>query len=211
MTMFPRFYPILDVATLQRRGCALRESAAAMIEGGTRAVQLRLKGNPSQRQLEDADNVAELCRRHGVLWIVNDRADLALLTGAGLHLGQEDMSASTARGLLGETAVVGVSTHNAAQMRAATLEPVDYVAIGPIFATISKENPDPEVGTEGLAQVRMLTNLPVVAIGGITRDNAEIVLDAGADSVAVIGDLYPDPCDPSIIRQRVRDWMRITG
>ena len=211
MTAFPRFYPILDVVTLQRRGCTMRESAAAMIDGGARIIQLRLKGNPSQKQLEDADGVAELCRRHGVIWIVNDRADIALLTGAGLHLGQDDMPAATARGLLGETAIIGLSTHNASQMRAATLEPVDYVAIGPLFSTASKEKPDPEVGLEGLAQVRMLTNLPVVAIGGITRDNVESVVDAGADSVAVIGDLYPDPCDPQILRQRVRDWMRLTG
>ena len=211
MTAFPRFYPILDVATLQRRGCSLRESAAAMIEGGAHAMQLRLKGNPSQRHLEDADSVAELCRRHGVLWIVNDRADVALLTGAGLHLGQDDLPAATARGLLGETAIIGLSTHNAAQMRAATLEPVDYVAIGPVFATASKEKPDPEVALEGLAQVRMLTNLPLVAIGGITRENVESVLEAGADAVAVIGDLYPDPCDPSNLRQRVRDWTRLTG
>ncbi|MBN8734437.1 MAG: thiamine phosphate synthase, partial [Acidobacteria bacterium] len=159
----------------------------------------------------DADAVSELCRRHGVIWIVNDRADLALLTAAGLHLGQDDMPASTARGLLGETAILGLSTHNPAQLRAATLEPVDYLAIGPIFATASKDNPDPEVGLDTLAHVRQLTNLPLVAIGGITRDNAESVLDAGADSVAIIADLYPDPCDPSLLRQRVRDWTRITG
>jgi thiamine-phosphate pyrophosphorylase len=189
----------------------MRESAAAMIEGGARILQLRLKGNPSQKHLEDADNVAEICRRHGVIWIVNDRADLALLTGAGLHIGQDDMPASTARGLMGDTAIVGLSTHNASQMRAATLEPVDYVAIGPIFSTMSKERPDPDVGLEGIAQVRMLTNLPMIAIGGITRENVESVLDAGADSVAVIADLYPDPCDPASLRQRVRDWTRMTG
>jgi len=211
MNAFPRFYPILDVTTLQRRGCSMRECAAAIIEGGAHAIQWRLKGNPSQRNLEDADGVAELCRRHGVLWIVNDRADIAMLTGAGLHVGQDDMQAAAARELLGETAIIGLSTHNAAQMRAATLEPVDYVAIGPVFATATKENPDPVVGLEGLAQVRMLTNLPVVAIGGITRENVESVFEAGADSVAVIGALYPDPCDPSALRQRVRDWTRLTG
>lgn len=187
------------------------ELAVAMIEGGSRVIQLRLKSNPTQRNLEDADKVAEQCRRHGVIWIVNDRADIALLTGAGLHLGQDDLPAATARGLMGEMAIIGLSTHNASQMRAATLEPVDYVAIGPVFATASKDQPDPEVGLEGITQVRMLTNLPMIAIGGITRDNAESVLDAGADSVAVIGDLYPDPCDPSTLRQRVRDWIRITG
>ncbi|HZO53996.1 MAG TPA: thiamine phosphate synthase [Bryobacteraceae bacterium] len=211
MTAFPRFYPILDVVTLHRRGCTMPESAVAMIEGGSRVIQLRLKSNPTQRNLEDADKVAEQCRRHGVIWIVNDRADIALLTGAGLHLGQDDLPAATARGLMGEMAIIGLSTHNASQMRAATLEPVDYVAIGPVFATASKDQPDPEVGLEGITQVRMLTNLPMIAIGGITRDNVESVLDAGADSVAVIGDIYPDPCDPSTLRQRVRDWIRITG
>ena len=211
MTAFPRFYPILDVPTLQRRGCTLPESAVAIIEGGARILQLRLKGNPTQRNLEDADKVAEQCRRHGVIWIVNDRADIALLTSAGLHIGQDDMPAATARGLMRDSAIIGLSTHNASQMRAATLEPIDYVAIGPIFSTMSKEKPDPEVGLEGLVQVRMLTNLPVIAIGGITRENVESVLDAGADSVAVIGDLYPDPCDPSTLRQRVRDWTRMTG
>jgi len=211
MTAFPRLYPILDVTTLRRRGLTLREAAAAMIDGGARILQLRLKGNPSQRHLEDADSVSELCRRHGVIWIVNDRADLALLTAAGLHLGQDDMPAATARGLLGETAILGLSTHNPAQLRAATLEPVDYLAIGPLFPTASKDNPDPVVGLEGLAHVRQLTNLPLIAIGGITRDNAESVLDSGADSVAIIADLYPDPCDPSLLRQRIREWTRITG
>lgn len=211
MTPFPRFYPILDTAVLRRRGCTLREAAAAAIEGGARILQLRIKDNPSQKLLDDACSVSELCRRYGILWIVNDRADLALLTDAGLHAGQEDLPAAAARGLIGDGPILGLSTHNPAQMRAATLEPVDYTAIGPVFATTSKETPDPAVGLEGIAQVRMLTNLPLIAIGGITRASAADVLRAGADSVAIIGDLYPDTCDAASLRQRVREWIRITG
>lgn len=211
MTPFPRFYPILDAAILRRRGCSLRDAAAAMIEGGARILQLRVKDNPSQKLFDEACAISDLCRRYGILWIVNDRADLALLTGAGLHVGQDDLPAAAARTLIGDGPVLGLSTHNPSQMRAATLEPVDYAAIGPVYATTSKENPDPSVGLEGIAQVRMLTNLPLIAIGGITRATAGDVLRAGADSAAIIGDLYPGLCDAASLRQRVREWLRITG
>ncbi len=138
--------------------------------------------------------------------VVNDRADVAKMFGAGLHLGQHDLSPSDARKMTGDRITIGFSTHNEQQMRDAASQPADYLAFGPIFATLSKENPDPVVGLDGLRRVRALTARPLVAIGGITRSNARSVLDAGADSVAVIGDLYPED---GAIDARVREWVRI--
>ena len=114
------------------------------------------------------------------------------LFAAALHLGQDDLLPSVARRVVGPDAIVGFSTHNEAQLRAASVEPVDYLALGPIFGTVTKENPDPTVGVDELRRLRPLSNRPLVAIGGITRANARQVLEAGADSVAVIGDLFPE-------------------
>jgi thiamine-phosphate pyrophosphorylase len=150
--------------------------------------------------------VAKLCRAHGVPYVINDRADLAKLLGAALHVGQDDLPPSAARRVLGLDLKLGFSTHNEEQLRAALAEPVDYLALGPIFGTSSKENPDPVVGVDELRRMRPMANLPLVAIGGITRANARSVLDAGADSVAVIGDLYPEN---GSIGDRVREWLSI--
>ena len=146
-----------------------------------------------------------MCHACRVPLVVNDRADMARLVDAGLHLGQDDLPPSAARGILG-TAMLGFSTHNQAQLRAAANQPADYLALGPIFGTVSKQNPDPVVGLEGLRQGRPLTLRPLVAIGGITRENARAVLHAGADSVAVIGDLFPADGD---IAARIGEWARI--
>jgi thiamine-phosphate pyrophosphorylase len=207
----PRLYPILDTGALERRGLALVETAAAMIEGGARILQIRHKGLWSGRVFDDAREVAALCRQAGATLIVNDRADIAKLLGAGLHVGQDDLAPTDARALLGDEAVIGYSTHNAAQLRDAAAEPVDYIALGPIFGTTSKQNPDPAVGIDELRRCRALVEKPLVGIGGITRENARAVFDAGADAVAVIADLLPESAAAADVRQRIEEWRGIAG
>ena len=204
----PRLYPILDTATLARLGCPVEAAAEAMLAGGARILQLRHKGHFSRRVFEQAEQVAAACRRAGALFIVNDRADIALLLDAGLHVGQDDLQPRDARRLLGPQRLLGFSTHNEAQFVAALAEPADYLAFGPIFPTASKEHPDPVVGLDLLRRVRPRTDRPLVAIGGLTRYNALEVLAAGADSVAIIGDLYPEPCTPETLRARMEEWQR---
>lgn len=205
----PRVYPILDTATLDRLHLDPIHAAAALLEGNARILQFRHKAFWSREIFAQADEIAALCRSAGGLFIVNDRADYAGLLHAGLHLGQEDLLPADARRVIGPDAVIGFSTHNPDQMRAAQSEPVDYVAFGPVFPTASKERPDPTVGIEGLRAVRTLTVKPLVAIGGITRDNASVCWSAGADSVAIIGDLFPTPCTPRTIRDRMIEWLSI--
>jgi thiamine-phosphate pyrophosphorylase len=206
----PRLYPILDTALLEARHCSLEAAAGAMLEAQASILQIRHKGPYTRHTFEQATAVMRLCRQAAVPLIVNDRADIALLLGAGLHLGQDDLPPHEARRLIG-TATVGYSTHNAVQLKAAAKEPVDYLAIGPIFATQSKLNPDPVLGVAGLRDLRRLTKKPLVAIGGITRENAPSVLAAGADSVAVIADLIPADCSPRSIKERFEEWrQRIT-
>ncbi|MCS7314775.1 MAG: thiamine phosphate synthase [Bryobacterales bacterium] len=210
MLRLPRLYPILDTATLARCGLEPEEAARAMLEAGARILQLRHKGPFTRRLLEAALQISALCRGRGASFIVNDRADIALLTDAGLHVGQDDLPPAYARRLLGAGRLLGFSTHNAEQLAAALGEPVDYVAFGPIFATGSKLDHDPVVGLAALPQLAAQAHAagrPLVAIGGITRARALEVLAAGADSVAVIADLYPEPCDAESLRQRVREWL----
>jgi thiamine-phosphate pyrophosphorylase len=207
----PRLYPILDTGALERRGLALVETAAAMIEGGARILQIRHKMLWSGRVFDDAREVAALCRQAGATLIVNDRADIAKLLGAGLHVGQDDLAPTDARALLGDEAVIGYSTHNAAQLRDAAAEPVDYIALGPIFGTTSKQNPDPAVGIDELRRCRALVEKPLVGIGGITRENARAVFEAGADAVAVIADLLPESAAAADVRQRIEEWRGIAG
>jgi thiamine-phosphate pyrophosphorylase len=206
----PRLYPILDTGALERRGLDLVETAAAMLEGGARILQIRHKGLWSARMFEQVRTVAALCREAGAEPIVNDRADIALLIGAGLHVGQDDLAPADARALLGEAAMIGYSTHSAAQLGAAAAEPVDYVALGPIFGTASKENPDPVVGVDELRRARSLTGKPLVAIGGITREDARAVFSAGADAVALIADLLPEGATAADVRRRIEEWRAIS-
>jgi len=205
----PKLYAIVDTGLLGGRDCDVVRAAEAMLAGGAGILQFRHKGHFSREVFEQAERIGELCREHGALWIVNDRADMALLVGAGLHVGQDDLSPWEARKLLGEGRILGLSTHNAEQLREAAEEPVDYVALGPIFETGSKEKPDPVVGLERLREWRRLTEGPLVAIGGITRATAAEVLEAGADAVAVIGDLLPEVCTPETIRERMEEWQRL--
>jgi len=203
----PLFYPILDRAFARSREVDPVEAAEAILDAGARILQYRHKGFFSSEIFEELERVARLCEGGGASLIVNDRADVARLLGAGVHLGQQDLSPSDARVVLGSTALVGFSTHNESQLRAGLAEPADYLALGPIFGTSSKENPDPAVGLDELRRLRPLVEgRPLVAIGGITRANAGSVLEAGADSVAVIGDLFPEDGN---IAARVREWTRL--
>lgn len=205
----PRLYPILDTAALARRNCPVVTAAEAMLEGGARILQFRHKGHFTRAVFEQAGQVAVLCRKAGALFIVNDRADIALLLEAGVHVGQDDLPAADARRLLGPERVLGLSTHTREQFAAALAEPVDYLAFGPIFLTGSKEKPDPAVGLEGLRGVRGLTARPLVAIGGIQRSNVLEVFACGADAVAVIGDLTPEPCTFETLRARMEEWQQL--
>ncbi|MGP8243816.1 MAG: thiamine phosphate synthase [Bryobacteraceae bacterium] len=207
----PRLYPILDTGALGRRGLTLAAAAEAFLQGGARILQIRHKGHWSRAVHQDASRVAELCRQFGAILIVNDRADCARLLSAGLHLGQDDLAPADARSVVGAGAVIGFSSHNAGQLAAAAGEPVDYVALGPVFSTSSKQNPDPVVGLEEFRRCRALILKPMVAIGGITSANAPAVFDAGADAVAVIADLLPDPATSGSLRQRMEEWLAIAN
>jgi thiamine-phosphate pyrophosphorylase len=188
----PFVYPIVDTACLRGR------EAAAVVDtlarAGARLVQLRAKTEGDRRRLALARETLAAARASGARLVVNDRADLARIVGAdGLHVGQDDLPAADARTLVGPGVLLGLSTHGLAQLQVAAAEPVDYVAIGPVFPTRTKENPDPVVGLEMVRRARALTSLPLVAIGGITAENAAAVVEAGADGVAVISCLFDAP------------------
>lgn len=205
----PVLYPILDTATLDQCQLDWVSAAEAILEGGAKILQFRHKGPFTRRVFRAAEQIAALCERAGAVYVIDDRADIARVLNAGLHLGQDDLPPREARKILGDDAVVGFSTHSEEQLRAAANEPVDYLALGPIFATRSKARPDPVVGLENLSRWRTLTDRPLVAIGGITRENAQDVLRAGADSVAVIADLYPIPCTRLSLRARIEEWLQL--
>ena len=206
--MLPRVYPILDSEALAARGVRL-ETAAALIEGGAGMLQIRHKGHWSRAVFESAQAVARMCAEAGTALMVNDRADFAMLLGAGLHVGQDDLAPRDARRLLGTDATIGFSSHTPAQLCAAGGEPVDYVALGPVFATASKRNPDAVVGTEEVRRCRGLIDKPLVGIGGITLENAVEVWKAGADSVAVIAGLLPAVATAQSMRQRMEEWRQL--
>jgi thiamine-phosphate pyrophosphorylase len=205
----PRVYPILDSESLDRCGVSLTTAAASFLEGGAGILQIRHKQHWSRAVYDAARAVARLCREAGADLIVNDRADFALLLDAGLHVGQDDLSPRDARKLLGGSAYIGFSSHNASQLAVAGGEPVDYVAFGPIFSTASKTNPDPTVGVDELRRVRALIERPLVAIGGITLNNALDVLRAGADSLAIISGLIPASPTALSLRQRMEEWQHL--
>ena len=187
----PKLYAITDVSIA---GLSHLEQLKRLIEGGATLIQLREKTVAPGEWFEDALACAEYARKHGVMLIVNDRLDIAMAIGAnGVHLGQDDMPVGAARELLGRDAVIGLSTHTLEQLEAAARLPIDYIGFGPIFPTATKSNPDEVVGLELLNEARRIApDLPIVAIGGITLDNFQGVLDAGATSVAIIRDLLSD-------------------
>jgi thiamine-phosphate pyrophosphorylase len=207
--MIPAFYPVLDTSLLASRGLSVVAAAEAILEAGARILQFRHKEFFSRLIFEEAERVAMLCRSTGALFVMNDRADIAMLLEAALHLGQDDIPPTDARKIIPSGGIIGLSTHNADQLRAGDLEAVDYLAIGPIFATGSKQNPDPVVGVARLPALRALTRKPLIAIGGITRQTAPSVFQAGADSVAIISDLYPEKLTSARLRTRTEDWMAI--
>jgi thiamine-phosphate pyrophosphorylase len=190
--VFPRLYAIIDPA--QGGGRSSAEMAAALLAAGVRLIQLRDKHASSGELYESAQRVAECVRKVGGIFIVNDRADVARAVDAdGVHVGQEDLPVESARALVGPGKLVGYSTHVLEQVREAEDSTADYIAFGPIFPTVSKQNPDAVVGLGGLREARKATRKPLVAIGGITLENARAVIEAGADSVAVIRGLVGAP------------------
>ena len=184
----PRLYPITDTLISRLSHAEQVERFAA---GGATLVQLREKRASPREFYEAASQAMSLARTLGVRIVINDRVDIAIAVKAdGVHLGQNDLPPDRARLLLGEDRIVGYSTHNLEQALAATSTPVDYIAIGPIFRTRTKDRPDEVVGLETVSKVKQQITKPLVAIGGITLECAPLVIEAGADSVAVISDLF---------------------
>jgi thiamine-phosphate pyrophosphorylase len=206
----PRFYPIIDTGAATRRGIDSVKLATILLRAGARIIQFRHKAHFDRTAFHQAATIAEICRAAEAQFVINDRADVAMILDADVHVGQDDLPAETARQLVGRERRVGLSTHNQAQLEASHSEPVDYIAFGPIYGTASKDNPDPVVGVAELARVRAMSNRPVVAIGGITRQNAKAAWDAGADSVAIIGDLLPENCSEDALRIRAEEWIELS-
>jgi thiamine-phosphate pyrophosphorylase len=203
----PRLYPILDADALAQADVPLATAARALYDAGVRWLQYR------DKRASDPDFAKRLRELRAIfpvgeaVLLVNDRVHLCPQVGAdGVHIGQEDMAPADARRILGLHHLLGVSTHNSTQLSSAIATgAADYLAIGPVYATGSKENADPVVGLEGVKAARGLTRLPLVAIGGITAGNGRAVIEAGADAVAVISGLLPQgECD---MAQRVRDFL----
>jgi thiamine-phosphate pyrophosphorylase len=193
--VLPRLYVILDAAllTTPEKDCAGR-----LADVGVRLLQYRNKQTSARELLHTSRELSGLLRPRGVSFIVNDRPDVAFLCSAdGVHVGQEDLDVEQTRSVAGPGKRVGISTHNLAQFCAAAATSADYIAVGPIFSTSTKMNPDPLVGVEFISQVRGLTDKAIVAIGGITLDRAAGVIEAGADAVAVGSDILraADPGD----------------
>jgi len=207
MILFPRLYTIVD-SSAHESTQGLLAFADALIAGGCTLLQYRNKGGNARAMLEQMAELRRLSRARvpapHVRMIMNDRADLCLTAEFdGVHVGQDDLSPESVRKIIGLDRWLGVSTHNPEQLREADLTSADYLAIGPVFATSSKDKPDPVVGLEGVRRARQLTSKPLVAIGGITRANAASVIEAGADSVAVISDLLLEP------RKSAEEFFRI--
>jgi thiamine-phosphate pyrophosphorylase len=207
MISLPRLYPILDVGCFSDPSGFIT-AAEQLIAAGCAVLQYRNKSGNARVMLEQARELRRLSRAGApapqVRLVMNDRADLCLAAEFdGVHVGQEDLSAEAVRGIIGAERWLGVSTHNPDQLREADLTSADYLAVGPVFATSSKERPDPVVGLDGVRRARALTRKLLVAIGGITRANAASVIEAGADSVAVISDLVREP------RKSAEEFFRI--
>jgi thiamine-phosphate pyrophosphorylase len=199
MMVLPRLYAVADGAF----GDPVR-LAMELFDGGASLVQIRHKTASSRILIQEVDAVLTIRPRHARI-VVNDRPDVARLTHTfGVHLGQEDLAPTLARTVLAEGQAIGYSTHNLSQAMEADRAPVDYIAVGPIFETTTKENPAPVLGLERLREVCSHIHKPVVAIGGISLDSAQEVLDCGAASVAVIGDLFKH----GNVAERTRTWVR---
>jgi thiamine-phosphate pyrophosphorylase len=207
MIVLPRLYPILDAGCFPS-AFDLIDTAEELAAAGATLIQYRNKSGDGRVMLEQARELRRQSRAGApaprVRLIMNDRADLCLMAEFdGVHVGQDDLLPESVRSIIGPDRWLGVSTHNPEQVAEADQTSADYLAIGPVFSTSSKENPDPVVGLEGLRRARQLTRKPLVAIGGITRANASSVIEAGADSVAVISDLLRGP------RKSAEEFFRI--
>jgi thiamine-phosphate pyrophosphorylase len=204
MIQLPRLYPILDRAFFADEGTLLA-AAEQLLAGGVTLLQYRNKKGSVRQMLDEGRHLRELLGERAQLFM-NDRADLAVAVGcAGVHVGQDDLSPEATRLVIGPKLWLGVSTHNPEQLQAADATSADYLAIGPVFSTSSKDKPDPVVSLDGVRRARALTRKPLVAIGGITRQNARSVIGAGADTVAVIADLRYEP------RKSAEEFFRILG
>jgi thiamine-phosphate pyrophosphorylase len=192
----PRLYAIVDVSCFAmplRTTAAIVDYARDLVAGGATLIQYRNKVGTTREMLDHAREVRRALPENVIL-IMNDRADVCIAAELqGVHVGQFDLSPEGARTVIGPHRILGVSTHNLEQLQQADAGPADYIAFGPVFATSSKRNPDPVVGLDGIRAARAVTKKPLVGIGGITRANARSVIDAGADSVAVIADLLSSP------------------
>jgi thiamine-phosphate pyrophosphorylase len=202
----PKIYPITD-----RRvsGMSHAEQVARLIDGGATLIQLRDKESSPADFFRQAEAALTVAKKNYVPLIINDRVDIALaLEADGVHVGQTDLPAVIARRLLGPESIIGVSTHNAEQVKSVSALPVDYIAFGPIFQTGTKPNHEPVAGLEGLRSARaILGDRPLVAIGGINGMNAAAAIDAGADSLAVIAALLSDPGKISENTQRMLAFL----
>ncbi|HZH33257.1 MAG TPA: thiamine phosphate synthase [Pyrinomonadaceae bacterium] len=187
----PKVYPITDA---RLSGLSHAAQTEKLIEGGAQLIQLREKYAAPAEFYAEAERALKIARQSEVKILINDRVDLALVLGAdGVHLGQNDLPPAEARKILGDRAIIGFSTHSVEQASAALKEPIDYIAIGAIFPTSTKEKPEAILGLENLRRVRdAIGDFPLVAIGGITGGNARSCFEAGADSVAVISELLRD-------------------
>lgn len=203
--ILPRLYPIVSTDSLDKFNISLEHATLSLLEAGVKILQLRHKGHWPGRMLTQAEWLRRQCQQAGAQFVINDRADIARILGAALHVGQDDISPCDARSVIGPDLMLGYSTHNETQFFSADREPVNYLALGPIFGTSSKENQDPTVGCRELARLRPLTQKPLVAIGGIHLHNVAEVFEAGADSVAIISGLLSDPKQ---IRQTTELWLK---
>jgi thiamine-phosphate pyrophosphorylase len=205
----PRLYPILDHDFLGRRGLDAVRFAETLRTAEVDLLQYRNKSGSPQEILRVAALIGEVFRGAACRLMMNDRADLALLAGwDGVHVGQEDLSPEDARRVVGAGRWVGVSTHTDGQVRVAEESCADYIAVGPVFATGTKLDAEPMIGLEGVRRARALSAKPIVAIGGITRQNARSVIEAGADSVAVISALM---VRGETVEKVARDFLEILG
>ena len=203
--MIPPLYAILSAGVFPGDP---EDWVRCLAESGVEIIQYRDKSASSATLLAAARRLAALAADLQFRLIVNDRADVAALAGAaGVHVGQGDLPVEAARRVCGPARLVGVSTHNLDQFRAALCTSADYIAVGPIFPTATKKNPDPVVGVEFIRRIRMLTAKPIVAIGGITAERAAEVYAAGADSIAVAADLASVPD----LASRISAYLRAAG
>lgn len=203
--MFPALYAILDASQAAGTDSSL---ARILADAGVELIQLRDKKASTRKIYDASKSLAASLASRSVRIIVNDRPDIAAMIDAGgVHVGQEDLSVDAARKICGNSRWVGVSTHTLEQLREADRTSADYIAVGPIFRTGTKENPDTVVGLDLLRAARQITKKPLVAIGGITIESAESVFRAGADSVAVVQDLVAAG-DPA---KRAREYLAIAG